>query len=369
MMKLASAAGGRSPLFALAVSAGAVLVFIFGFMAWQSPSRIPFSHSASNRVETVFHTDKAPVSINEIIRMLYAPLKAAPTEPFIREPNGSHIVLPPNPRYKKQLGSEVLILDLETRPLQSTEAFKKGEYDWRNINHVSGGVFNHYTYALIHGYDYKFIHATNFEDRHATWIKPSALANHIKNYKFIVFLDADAAFRFLHVPIEWMLNYWDIKPEHAITMAKDPWDPKEPQFNSDRFNRTYTNTGFMVVQNTESTMPMLKAWHECPDDVRYANCSQWKQPKFHEQSAFGEYVRYDFEENVKELDCGQANGFPGVEISNCQGKFIRHYWFEKHLVKADFRENIMNAITLPIQKLFAENIGHIITKTEENVIH
>jgi len=45
-------AGGRSPLFTLAVSAGAVLVFLFGFMAWQTPSRIPFSHGGSPRVET-----------------------------------------------------------------------------------------------------------------------------------------------------------------------------------------------------------------------------------------------------------------------------------------------------------------------------
>jgi hypothetical protein len=278
--------------------------------------------------------------------------------------------LPPNPRYKKNLGKDVLILDLETRNLQSSEAFGKGEYDWRNINHVSGGIFNHYAYAQIHGYDYKMIHARNFEDRHATWIKPSALANHIKNYKFIVFLDADAAFRFLHVPIEWMMNYWDITPKHAFTMAKDPWTAEEPQFNSDRFNRSYTNTGFMIVQNTDVTMPMLKAWHECPEDTRYTNCSQWKTPKFHEQSAFGEYIRYDYEDNVKELDCGEANGYPGVEISNCQGKFVRHYWFEKHLVKVDFRENIMNAITMPIQKLFFENKdGSIITKTEENVIH
>ncbi|OAK96613.1 hypothetical protein IQ06DRAFT_229427 [Phaeosphaeriaceae sp. SRC1lsM3a] len=368
-MMLLSSAGGRSPLLALAVSAGAMLVFVFGFMAWQSPSKIPFTRPAPHLSETPIHAEKAPTSINDILRTLFAPLLATPTEPFIREPNGSHIELPPNPRYKKPLGSEILILDLETRDLQSTEAFRKGEYDWRNINHVSGGIFNHYTYATIHGYDYKFIQASNFEDRHATWIKPSALANHIKKYKFIVFLDADAAFRFLHVPIEWMLNYWDVQPTHAITMAKDPWDPKSPQFNSDRFNRTYTNTGFMVVQNTANTLPILKAWHECPDNVRYPNCSDWKTPRFHEQSAFGEYIRYDYEDYVKELDCGEANGFPGVEISNCQGKLIRHYWFEKHLVKNDFRENIMNAITLPIQKLYAENIGHIITKTEENVIH
>lgn len=40
MLKISSVAG-RSPLFALSVSAGAVIIFLFGFMAWQSPSRIP----------------------------------------------------------------------------------------------------------------------------------------------------------------------------------------------------------------------------------------------------------------------------------------------------------------------------------------
>lgn len=276
-------------------------------------------------------------------------------------------MLPENPRYTKKMGSDILILDLDTRPLKSTEMFEKGEYDWRNINHVSGGVFAHYAYAQIHGYDYKFVHAAEFEDRHATWIKPSALANLIKDYKFIVFLDADATFRFMQLPMEWMMNYWNVEPHHSFVMAKDPWSPEEPQFNSDRFNRTYTNTGFMIVQNNKQVMPILKAWHECPDDTRYPNCSQWKEPKFHEQSAFGEYIRYDYEENIKELDCGQANGFPGVEVSNCQGKFIRHYWFEKSLVKVDYRENLMNAITYPIQKMFAEKTG-VVFDQKENVI-
>lgn len=300
---------------------------------------------------------------------MYHGLKLSPTAPYVREPTGSRLTLPPNPQHTKRLGSEVLILDLETRPLKSTDAYKKGEFDWRNLDHVSGGVFNHYTYSLIHGYDYKFVQAQQFQDRHATWIKPSALANHIKNYKFIVFLDADATFRFLHLPIEWLLNYWDIKSHHSIVMAKDPWSATEPQFNADRFNRTLTNTGFMIVQNNENTLPILKAWHECPDDVRYANCSQWKQPRFHEQSAFGEFIRYDYEQNIKELDCGEANGYPGVTVSNCQGKFIRHYWFDKHNVKIDFRENIMNAFTLPIQKIFTENIGGVVVQQEKNIIH
>jgi hypothetical protein len=331
---------------------------------------LPASLAPSQRLTSVsdrtISDSKAP-TLSDVIRMLYDPVKISPTEPFIREPNGTKISLPPNPRYTKNMGSDILILDLETRPLPSTAIFEKGQFDWRNLKHVSSGIFSHYTYAMAHGYDYKFIHAAEFEDRHATWIKPSALANHIKNYKFIVFLDADATFRFIHLPIEWMLNYWNVESQHSFVMAKDPWDPREPQYNSDRFNRSYTNTGFMVVQNNKYTMPILKAWHECPDDVRYANCSQWKQPKFHEQSAFGEYIRYDYEDYIKELDCGEANGFPGVEVSNCQGKFVRHYWFDKSLVKQDFAENTMNALTYSIQKSFADKTG-VVFDQPENVI-
>jgi hypothetical protein len=309
-------------------------------------------------------------SITDVVQYIFSDLKIAPDARAIDDGNGGELKLPNDkPRFTKEMGKEILILDLDTRPLESTEAYKKGEYDWRNINHVSGGVFNHYTYAQIHGYDYKFIHASNFKDRHATWIKPSAIANELKKYKWIVFLDADATFRFLHLPIEWLLNYWEIKDTDSITMALDPWDENEPQYNSDRFNRTYTNTGFMLVQNNTKTMEILKDWHECPDDIKYKECSQWKKPKFHEQSAFGEYVRYDYEEYIKELPCAEANGFPGVTVSNCQGRFIRHYWFDKSLVKKDFRENMMQAFTLPIQRIFAENKGNVVVQTGKNEIH
>ncbi|KAF2870352.1 hypothetical protein BDV95DRAFT_496247 [Massariosphaeria phaeospora] len=357
----------RSPLFALACTSAFVLVFVVGFLAWQTPPHIPFPHGAAH-AEIPISDDTAPVSIKEVLRLLYTPLKVDPTQPDFRADNDTHFKLPPNPRYTKTLGSDVLVLDLDTRPLKSTADYNRGEYEWTKINHVSGGVFNHYTYAMIHGYDYKFIHATEFRDRHQTWIKPSALANQINNYKFIVFLDADATFRFMQLPIEWMLNYWNIEPKHSITMALDPWSAEKPQYNSDRFNRTLTNTGFMIVQNNPTTQEILKAWHECPENTRYQGCSEWKKPRFHEQSAFGEYVRYDYEDNVKELPCAEANGFPGVQESNCQGKFIRHYWFEKHMVKKDFRENMMQAISLPIQRIFADNIGGVIVEQEHNAI-
>ncbi|CAI6331774.1 unnamed protein product [Periconia digitata] len=366
----------RSPLFALAVSAGCVLLFTFGFLAWQSPPRMSFQagHEHDSLASAAADSSKTP-AVTDIIPLLFKSLIINPAEPSFtyiddgEAHNLTKLTLPPKPRYKKPMGKNILILDLETRPLPSSKDFEKGEFHWKKLNHVSGGVFNHYAYALTHGYDYKFVKAAEFEDRHATWIKPSAFANHINDYKFIVFLDADATFRFMHLPVEWLLNYWEIKPQHSITMALDPWDPKTPQFNSDRFNRTYTNTGFVVVQNNANTQGILKAWHECPDDVRYQGCSEWKGPKFHEQSAFGEYIRYDYEDAIKELQCAEANGYPGVKQSQCEGRFIRHYWFDKFRVKNDFSDNIMNAITLPLQRIFTDMTPGVVEEQKENVIH
>ncbi|KAF2472591.1 uncharacterized protein BDR25DRAFT_220233 [Lindgomyces ingoldianus] len=360
--------GSRSPLLALSVTAGFILIFAFGFLAWQTPPRIPFPHGSTHIEMTVSNQNTPPISMEEVIRLLYARVKIPVDQQIFTDYDGTEHELPANPRYKKKLGKDVLIVDLETRPLESEKEWREGHFDWTKLNHVSGGVFQHYIYALIHGYDYKFITAHEFEDRHATWIKPSAIANQLHDYKFVVFLDADAAFHHMQLPVEWLLNYWKIEPKHSITMAKDPWDPEHPEVNSDRFNRALTNTGFMIVQNNPTSHQILKAWHECPDDVRYIGCSEWKRPRFHEQSAFGEFIRYDYEENIKELECAEANGYPGVEVSHCQGKFIRHYWFDKYKVKNEFQENIMQAITQPIQQTFADNYHGVTFEQKENKI-
>jgi hypothetical protein len=61
-MMLLSSTGGRNPLLALAVSAGAVLVFIFGFMAWQTPSKMPFTRPPPPHLsETYVHPVLAPL--------------------------------------------------------------------------------------------------------------------------------------------------------------------------------------------------------------------------------------------------------------------------------------------------------------------
>jgi hypothetical protein len=48
-----------------------------------------------------------------------------------------------------------------------------------------------------------------------------------------------------------------------------------------------------------------------------------------DQGGFGTYIRYDFPDDIKELQCTEANGFPESK-SGCDGKFIKHLWTGKH---------------------------------------
>lgn len=345
----------------LAVSVTLILLTLF--FAYQLPSRIPV-FPGTHFEESIPTTHKAPISIQEILRLVYAPLKFSPNTPAFTDDDGKVYRLPENQVYETKLGKEVCILDLETRPLdKKDQLMHDGDYSWKDLDYLSGGVLNHYTYAMIHGYDYKFIRAASFKDRHNTWIKPSSIANVLKKYKFVIFLDADAAFHQMHIPIEWLLNYWQITPDISLAMALDPAGP--PGTNDDRFNRTLSNTGFIVAQQSDRTQEILRAWHECPDDVRYDNCSQWKDPLFHEQSAFGEFVRYDYEDYLKEIPCTEANGYPGTL---CKGVFVRHYWYGKHRVANDFSNSTMQAITAPLQKMFLDHRKQIVQEQTKNEI-
>ena len=304
------------------------------------------------------------------IRFLFSTFRCSPTDSEFVGERGT-FKLPASLRFKESLGKDILILDLETRPLQSDTEWRKERFDWRKLDYLSSGIFSHYTYAMIHGYSYQFVQAPAFSDRHNTWIKPSAFAQVLQkspHYKFIVFLDADATFHHMQLPIEWLLNYWQIEERHSITLALDPWEKERPHQNADRFDRALGNTGFMIIQNNNMTMEILKAWHECPDNVRYAGCSRWKNPMFHEQSAFGEFIRYDYPTFIKELECRDANGSPGVEVSQCKGEFVRHFWLDKGRVKSEFAENVMGALTRDVQREFSLNRGGFVGRLEENRI-
>ncbi|KAF2808265.1 uncharacterized protein BDZ99DRAFT_419220 [Mytilinidion resinicola] len=237
-----------------------------------------------------------------------------------------------------------------------------GEFVWSDTDRYSAGMMNHYTYATLHGYDYKFVNAANYTDRSPTWIKPAAIANLLPSYKFVIFLDADATFNTMHIPLEWLFNYWNITAKVSIAMALDP----NATSNYDRFQRLLTNTGFMIVQYNAVTMHMLRAWDECPGETRYAGCAEWKHPRFHEQSAFGNYVRYDYGEWIKELPCNEANGEP--EFGECKGVFVSHFWWRTDNVKKYFEMNALQALMGRVQGEMVDRKKEVVKLQMENVI-
>lgn len=146
----------------LAVSVTLILLTLL--FAYQLPSRIPvfpgthfeeyalldlrnFCHCLTSP-RSIPSTHKAPISIQEILRLLYAPLKFSPNTPAFTDDDGKVYRLPENQVYDTKLGKKVCILDLETRPLdKKDQLMHDGDYSWKDLDYLSGGVLNHYTYG------------------------------------------------------------------------------------------------------------------------------------------------------------------------------------------------------------------------------
>ena len=108
----------------------------------------------------------------------------------------------------------------------------------------------------------------------------------------------------------------------------------------------------------------------------HEGCSQWKYEWSHEQRAFSEYIRYDFNktpETIVALPCNDAVGWPGFrdevlsqstlddDISDCNGTMFRHYTKDKSLVKDTGASSVMQILSAVIQqhKAWTRHLGSI----------
>jgi hypothetical protein len=264
---------------------------------------------------------------------------------------------------------------------------------------------DHYLYAQIHGYDYKYYHAQPIEGYYNTWIKPHALAALLEghDYQFVVFLDADVTATHMDVPLEWLFNHWNITSRTSIAMPYDPlanvWQKPElgPIANSDSKGNTVLNTGFAIVQDLPLTHEMLQAWRDCPTEKRYKDCGHWKLDWSHEQRAFSEYIRYDFNpqgDNIvvrrisfssgrlvkvlgtdlaptKSIACDDANAWPGstedvpLVQTECNGNFFRHHWGGKEKTRDELQNAVMQLLTQLLQEKVTKNIDKILVQEKE----
>ncbi|KAF1733830.1 hypothetical protein CRV24_005361 [Beauveria bassiana] len=229
--------------------------------------------------------------------------------------------LPKDVPWRKRLGKDLCIIDLDDRGFNASgQIWGPHIMSWDHAESVHGlslGFLNHWLYM------------DSYEDRRTSWKKPAIISKLLTKHKACIYLDSDALFRNLDLPFEWLMNYWGIsRATNSLALAFDP----AHEWNQDEFGKEFLNTGFLVAQNKARTFEILRAWQECPNDGgRYPSCTKFRtndpgRPT--DQGGFGTYIRYDYVDDIKELPCDEANGFPEAH-SGCDGTFIRHLWTGK----------------------------------------
>jgi hypothetical protein len=220
----------------------------------------------------------------------------------------------------------------------------------------TAGMLNHYLYAMVHGYDYKFVRSPSYTDRHQTWVKVPMIREALKTYDYVVFVDADAVFPHTHLPLEWLFNYWNVTEETLVAMALDP----NADFNKDERGNINLNTGFIIAQASPRTTEMFNVWEDCVTDRKFDKCSKWRYEWSHEQAAFSNFMRYEYQRGseVIELSCTEANGYPQKAAeSGCHGEFVRHFWLGKEFAVDALRDTVSRYMALRLHDTFHENIN------------
>ncbi|KAJ5095371.1 hypothetical protein NUU61_004727 [Penicillium alfredii] len=182
----------------------------------------------------------------------------------------------------------------------------------------------------------------------------AAMKDALKDYQFVVFMDADAIFTYSHLPIEWLLNHWEISDKTLIALAEDP----SRNVHLDEDGQIELNTGFMIAQSSSRTLEMFEAWESCPDGTRYKDCSRWKKEWSHEQDAFSDYIRHDFNrpEDIKVITCKEGNRFPGNgQDESCEGSFVEHYWQAKDKLPWGVQQSIWQWLVPQLGESFRQH--------------
>ncbi|KAJ4373079.1 hypothetical protein N0V83_003370 [Neocucurbitaria cava] len=302
-------------------------------------------------------------TISESFPRLFDSIRYPASEPTYTDAFGKVFdVKEDAPWWKEPLRNEILILDIDTRiPQGRNELWNDGRLNWATMNAkedmgmISASFMNHFLYAQIHGYDYRFFNAHEMQGMHNTWVKPHALFDLLHSYKFVIFIDADATIQHLEVPFEWLFNRWGITPQTSIAMPLDTRQilNGDTHASEDSKGRLQLNSGLVIAQALPHTFEMLTAWKECPSETRYPGCALWKKEWSHEQRAFSEYIRYDFDPegtHIVEIPCNDAMGYPGLRenhphiTSNCTGQFIRHHTIDKDMTKKSVEQGVLQAM-------------------------
>ncbi|KAF5574007.1 uncharacterized protein FSUBG_14083 [Fusarium subglutinans] len=251
------------------------------------------------------------------IRRLFSPTRLSMTQKSFSGALGYRLDMRDEPTWKTHLGHDLLIIDMDTR---TPDIFKNRSHpkamNWETLSStqaggiISAAVMNHFLYD-------KYINAREIPDHDSSWIRPHVLHSLLPHYKIIVAMDTDTTFQHLNLPLEWLFNRWGFVQNHtSIAMPVDTMEVKngDKDASKDSRGQVVLNAGFIVVQRGEHTMAMLDAWKSCTDGKTYQDCGHWKKNWSHEQRAFSEYIRYDFnsDNRIVSIPCDDAMGYPEI---------------------------------------------------------
>ncbi|KAE9968345.1 hypothetical protein Vi05172_g5658 [Venturia inaequalis] len=337
----------------------------------QKPST-PLSFSAP----TPSRTSPSEISFEDAIRAIYAPMLHPIDAPEFIDPTDGEVYITNQTIYTEGFGKNLCIIDVDTRPLNGTDELMSEDFNWQSISGVSTGMLNHYLYAKIHGYDYKFIHTTEWHNksREDVWTKIPTLRETLKDYRIVVMIDADAIFRNLNLPYEWLLNRWNFTEETSFTMPLDPvWDVNTGGrigYTNNKYGVVNPNAGFITAQNLPRTFDMLDDWVSCPDnEEEFEGCDDFRSGWPAEQGVFGEYIRYKYNETTdfRSFDCSDGNGFP-EQGSECRGIFVRHFTTGKGHLKPNTGDALLQTMMLRTHSEIFQNYGDVVVERNSTEI-
>ncbi|KAJ4012323.1 hypothetical protein NW752_007997 [Fusarium irregulare] len=329
---------------------GILVIFGLAVHSWlfyfPSTSDLAFRHKLSTPLPVTL-AENTPELMHHIWKPFLHDINATN---FISKEGYHYKINKKNQRWAPQK-KKLLILDVDTRLDTGAGAMmNKTSMKAEEMTGRTGGMMNHYLYAMIHGYDYQFIRAPDYRNRHGTWVKVPMIKEALKTHETVVFLDADAVFMYPEIPFEWLMSLWNITDNTLIALANDPDSPR----NRDNKGKVMQNTGFMVARQSNRTQELFHDWNQCPTDTKYKDCSKWAHDWAHEQAAFSNHVRYDYNrpDDVRTIPCMDGNGAPYIGDKSCGGVFIRHHWFHKDYPANDMRQMLLDTLVKRIHAGF-----------------
>lgn len=202
------------------------------------------------------------------------------------------------------------------------------------------------------------------DDRFVSWAKPTIISEGLETHRIVVYMDSDTVWNHPEIPLEWLLNHWDISSETSLAMSTD-WAGCH-----DADGGPCANTGFVIAQQSERTREILEAWADCPTGNRFPGCEAWKTVRTFDQDGFNAYIKHVYNQptDIQLLSCYESDGSASPsDNSGCKGVFISHFWADKGGVKYGWASTIMRAVIQRLHSSFLDNLASIVDDKSQRI--